>query len=327
MTHPQFINRAGEPISDLESQIHTAFDALKIETQWIGIKDKIAPLYDTIHANRPDIVFNLLEDFRGIGIFDHQVVSLMELLRVPYTGCNPRGLMLARDKALSKRLLMKVGVATPDFEVVAVGQSLSKSWHKRFPLFVKSLCEESSQGVSQSSIVYDEKGLMARLDLIHRKLGRAALVEEYISGREFYVGMVGNHRLEIFPTWELDLSAAPVDIATYHAKWNEDYQRRHQITSRAASDLSEEQNQQIRKICTSAYRILGLSGYARMDLRMKETGELFLLEANPNPHIGEKEDFSCAAQKAGLDYSTLISKIIRLGLKWDSLELVTSLAA
>src|SRR5512147_2158652 len=173
------------------------------EVQPLGTGDDLRAIRTVIEEWKPHIAFNLLEHFHGIPMFDQNVVSYLELLRMPYTGCNPRGLMLARDKALSKKLLAYHRIAVPDFAVFPIGRVVRPSKRLTFPLIVKSLTKEASEGISQASVVDDVDKLAERVRFIHRNLGTDAIVERYIDGREFYVGVMGNQRLRVLPVWEM----------------------------------------------------------------------------------------------------------------------------
>ena len=237
---------------------------------------------------------------------------------MPYTGCNPRGLMLARDKALSKTLLAYHRIPVPDFVVVHVGRKPRRPKRLAFPLIVKSLTEEASIGISQASVVEDEDKMRERIAFIHAKVGTDAIVERYIDGRELYVGIIGNQRLRVFPVWELHFTKMPDEvhrIATERVKWSVKYQRKYGIKTRAAK-LPDDVAQHIQRLCKRVYRTLDLSGYARIDLRMDTTGRVYVIEANPNPQLGYGEDFAESAERSGVDYDRLLQQILLAGLRW-----------
>jgi D-alanine-D-alanine ligase len=237
---------------------------------------------------------------------------------VPYTGANPRGLMLARDKALSKTILHYHRIPVPDFAVVHMGRKVRL--HKRlgFPLIVKSLTQEGSTGISQASVVEDEGKLLERVRFIHESIGTDAIVERYVEGRELYVGILGNSRLTVFPVWELHFTRRGDEvhrIATERVKWSTKYQRKYGIKTREAK-LAEEAAARIQYLCKRVYRSLDLSGYARVDLRMDAEGKAYVIEANPNPQLGYGEDFAESAERAGVSYEQLLQRIIVTGLQW-----------
>jgi D-alanine-D-alanine ligase len=289
------------------------------EVRVLGVHDDLAGIRPTAGFFEPHIVFNLMEAFAGITTFDQNVVSYLELLRLRYTGCNPRGLMLARDKALSKKLLAYHRIPVPDFMVVRHGRkpALHKKMH--FPLIVKSLFFEASAGISQASVVEDEEQLARRVQFIHDTLGTAAIVEQFIDGRELYVGVLGNERLEVLPVWEMSFAQMTGNrwrIATERVKWNTQYQKRNGIMTNAAK-LDDAAVIHIQRIAKRAYRALDLNGYARVDLRMDDEGRAYVLEANPNPNLAYGEDFAESAEVNGLSYERLLERIIALGLRWE----------
>jgi D-alanine-D-alanine ligase len=284
----------------------------------VGVKDDLTVIRRTVEEWKPHIAFNMLEGFHEVGAFDHNVVSYLELLRVPYTGCNPRGLMLARDKALSKTLMAYHRVPVPEFMVVHVGRKARRLKRLEFPLIVKSLTQEASIGISQASVVEDDARLQERVRFIHESIGTDAIVERYIAGRELYVGILGNQRLQVFPVWELHFAKMPDDahrIATERVKWSYKYQTKYGIKSGAAR-LPEDVKARLQHLARRVYRILDLSGYARIDFRMEESGKLYVLEANPNPQLSWGEEFSEGAEGAGLSYEAMLQRILNAGLQW-----------
>ena len=288
------------------------------EVRVLGVHDDLAGIRPTAGFFEPHIVLNLLEAFAGVTTFDQNVVSYLELLRLRYTGCNPRGLILARDKALSKKLLAYHRIPVPDFFVIGYGRkpALRKKMH--FPLIVKSLFFEASAGISQASVVEDDDQLARRVQFIHDSLGTAAIVEQFIDGRELYVGVLGNERLDVLPVWEMSFAQMPENrwrIATERVKWNTQYQKKNGIMTDAAT-LPAADIERIHRIAKRAYRALDLNGYARIDLRMDAEGRVYVLEANPNPNLAYGEDFAESAETSGISYEKLLERIVALGLRW-----------
>ena len=285
----------------------------------LGLSDELGSIRPTAGLFKPHIVFNLMEAFAGVTTFDQNVVSYLELLRLPYTGCNPRGLILARDKALSKKLLAYHRLPVPDFTVVRRSRRPQLPKRLHFPLIVKSLFFEASTGISQASVVENEDQLARRIQFVHESLGTAAIVEQFVDGRELYVGVVGNQRLDVFPVWEMSFAHMPDNrwrIATERVKWSTQYQKRHGITTEAAA-LDAAATEQIQRIAKRTYRSLDLSGYARIDLRLEASGRVYVLEANPNPNLAYGEDFAESAEVSGLSYERLLERILALGLRWE----------
>lgn len=285
----------------------------------VGVHDDLVPIRQTIATFKPQIVFNLLEAFAGVTTFDQNVVSYLELLRAAYTGCNPRGLILARDKALSKKLLAYHRIPVPEFTVVRRGQKAALARRLTFPLIVKSLFFEASVGISQASVVENEEQLARRVQFVHDSIGTAAIVEQFVDGRELYVGVLGNERLQVFPVWEMSFAKMPDNrwrIATERVKWSTKYQQKHGIMTDAA-ELPAELGHRVQHLAKRVYRALDLNGYARIDLRLGGDGRALVLEANPNPNLAYGEDFAESAEKAGVSYERLLERIVALGLQWE----------
>lgn len=288
------------------------------EVMKVGVGDDLSIVRRTVEEWKPHIVFNLMEAFHELGTFDHNVVSYLELLRVPYTGCNPRGLMLSRDKALSKTILHYHRVPVPEFAVVHLGRKVRRPKRLGYPLIVKSLTQEGSTGIAQASVVSDDEKLQERVRFIHESVGTDAILEQYIEGRELYVGIIGNQRLTVFPVWELHFTRRADEvhrIATDRVKWSTKYQRKYGIKTEAAV-LPDEVKTRIQHLCKRVYRALDLSGYARIDLRMDAAGNVYVIEANPNPQLAYGEDYAESAERAGVSYEQLIQRILAAGLQW-----------
>ncbi len=289
------------------------------EVMPLGVYDDLGVIREAIHEHKPHIAFNLLEEFHDNSLFDHHIASFLELLQQPYTGCNPRGLMLAHDKALTKKLLAYHKIQIPRFKVIPIGRAAKKPKKCDFPLIVKSLYEEGSYGIAQASVVSTDDKLQERVDYMHNQLGSPAIVEEYIEGRELYVAIMGNRRLQTLPIIELvfgKMTEGSQKIATSRVKWDWKYQEAHGIDTVVAKDLSLEMEKRVAHLARRMYRILGLSGYARVDMRLTPDGRLYVLEANANPDLGYGEEFCSAAEAAGMDYQSLLHKIINLGRRY-----------
>jgi D-alanine-D-alanine ligase len=303
-----------------EYDVISTLTAMGHEVRALGVHDDLGEIRRLADEWKPHIAFNLLEGFDDITIFDQNVVSHLELLKLAYTGCNPRGMLLARDKSLSKKLLAYHRIPIPDFEVFRIGRPIRRSKRLAFPLMVKSLTQEASIGISQASVVDGDEKLKERVSFIHQSIGTAAIVERYIEGREIYVGILGNQLLQALPVWELYFTNMPDGsrrIATDRVKWSVKYQKKYGIDSGPARDLADAKSEQLQHLCKRAYRALELSGYARIDLRLDEAGNPWVIEANPNPQIARGEDFAASAEKAGLSYESVLQRILNLGLRWQ----------
>lgn len=326
---PQDLTGSEDEIEECRTEynVYSTLANLGHEVLVVGIRDQLTALREAIQDWKPDLVFNLLDEFSGIVSYDHYVVAYLELMRQRYTGCNPRGMMLSRDKVLTKQLLAWHRIRTPAFRLFPFGQRFHEPRGLRFPLFVKSAIEDASLGISQASVVDDIGSLRERVEFIHDHVQTDALVEEFIDGRELYVGVLGNNRLTALPVWELDFGSLPTiqaRIATRKVKWDRKYQQKRGISTSRAHDLGAEQQALIGRLAKRIYRALHMNGFARMDLRMREDGQVYLLEANANPDLAYGEDFAESAAEVGISYPKLITRIVNLGLdympEWRAFE-------
>jgi len=301
-----------------EYDVTTTLRRLGHEVRPLGVQDDVLAIRNAVQSWRPHIVFNLLEEFHDQALFDHHIVAYLELLQVRYTGNSPRGLVLSRDKAQAKKILLYHGIQVPGFMVVRRGRQGRLADHLRYPVIVKSLVEHASFGISRSSVVRSDGALEERVSYVHHQLETDAIIEEYIEGREIYVGVIGNRRLTVLPIWELLFENLPANmphIATEKVKHDTDIQAQWGIYQRSAEDLTSSQEAHIERTCRLIYQALELEGYARIDFRLREDGALFFLEANPNPEIAKSEEFASAAAHIGISYPQLLQKVVNLGLR------------
>lgn len=285
------------------------------EVRVLGVQDELRPIRAEIDSFKPDIVFNLLEEFHGEPAYDQNVASYLELIRIPYTGCNPRGLILARGKDLSKKLVHYHRIPTPAFAVFPMKRKIVRPERLKFPLIVKSLSEDASLGIAQKSIVDTDEKLKERVEFMHDKIGTAAIAEQYIDGRELYVGVIGNERMRVLPVWELEFGDAASRIATAKVKFDVKYQEERGILQGPAEDLPPEIHKRLHNLTRRICRTLELDGYARIDFRLSADGTPYFLEANPNPEIARYEVFAEACDYDGMKYSEMLRRIIALGLQ------------
>jgi D-alanine-D-alanine ligase len=298
--------------------IATTLAGLGHEVHALGVADELAPIRQAIEEFRPHVVFNLILEFHGAAFYDAYVVSYLELLKTPYTGCNPRGMLIASDKALAKKILVYHRVRVPRFATVPRGRKARLPHGAEFPLFVKSVVEHASLGIAQASIVNGREALEKRVAFVHESIGSDALIEEYIDGRELTIGVLGNQRLTTLPIWEMTFDNLPqgtAPIATSRVKWNRRYQEKVGLRTGPA-EITPTQRAHIERTAKRVYKGLGMSGFARIDLRMDRAGRIYVLEANPNPDLTSGEDFAGSAEGCGLDYGALLQKIVALGLRY-----------
>ena len=301
-----------------EYDVVTALGEMGHAVLKLGARDELTPIRAAIVEWKPDIVFNLLEEFRGQAVYDQNMVGYLELLGMPYTGCNPGGLLLARDKALSKELLTYHRIRVPDFAVFAMERKVRRPRRLTFPLIIKSVNEDASLGISQASVVHDDEKLAERVRFIHDHLKTHAIAEQFIAGRDIYVGVLGNHRLTVLPAQELVFKKAPeeaVFIATAKAKHDVAYQEKWGIDILPVHGLADDVKANLERSSKRIYRVLRLSGYARIDFRLDDSGRIYFLEANANPEIARYEEFASAAATAGVSYESLLRRILNLGLE------------
>jgi D-alanine-D-alanine ligase len=304
-----------------EFDVISSLRAMGHDVKVLGLGDNLGELRAAITDWKPDIAFNLLEEFQGIVSHDQYVVAFLELMRQPYTGCNPRGMMISRDKVLSKQILAYHRIATARYALFPRKRSFRAPSRLKFPLFVKSATEDASLGISQASIVHDINKLKERIEFIHEQTHSDALVEEYIEGRELYIGVLGNERLTTFPVWELGFGTLPdvmSGIATRKVKWDRKYRKKHGIGAGPALDLPEGVANRVAQTARRIYRALSLSGYSRIDMRLTPQGQLYVLEANANPCLAQIEDFAASALAAGVGYDQLLAKLLKLGMTYNA---------
>jgi D-alanine-D-alanine ligase len=304
-----------------EFDVVSALRKIGHEVRPLGVSDDLGKLRKAVDEWQPHVAFNMLEEFHGVATYDQHVVSYLELLRQPYTGCNPRGLMLSHDKALCKDILSHHRILTPKWVVYEKGRLVKPIKRIAYPLLVKSVNEDASLGIAQASIVHSDEKLKDRVAFVHEQVKSDALVEEYIEGRELYVGLIGNQRLRTFPILELVFTKSddkvPL-IATAKVKWDYEYQQKLGVETRQCSDLPEGVQAATIRQCRRVYRALHLSGCARVDLRLAANGRTYVLEANPNPDLSRDEDFAAAAKMGGLAYDKLLQRLITLGQSYKA---------
>ena len=307
-----------------EFDVRDAIEALGHEVFSIGVSDDLSTIRGAIDAHKPHVAFNLVEEFGGMGHFDQHVVSYLELRGQAYTGCNPRGLTLARDKALTKKILAYHSIKVPEFGIFAKRRGFKRPNDLNFPLFVKSLTEEGSAGISGASIVHDDEKLKERVEFIQRTTNSTAIAEEFVEGREIYVGVMGNDRATTLPAWEFAMTKKASDkplIASDRAKWDPEYQRQVGLKTGPAR-LPKKMQTKLADLSKEIYRLLGMSGYARLDYRVTQGGDAYLLEANPNPQIAKDEDFAQSAKHVDLEYPDLIEQLMQFGMKYKRSRII-----
>jgi D-alanine-D-alanine ligase len=300
---------------EMEYQIAHALRERGHEVQLLGICDDLQYLIRCLREWGPDLVFNGAEAFRGNESLEYLLPGVLEAEGYHYTGAPPLALQVTRNKAMCKKVLTYFGVQTPGFMTYRLREEVGKAPDLTFPLIVKPLQTDASAGIARASVVQDVTALRERVTFIHERFGQGAIAEEFIDGRELYVGVIGNEDdLEILPITEMvfdkDKTRPEERIATQLAKWDESYRERKGIRNVMARPLGRAVRERIMQTCRTAYRALWLRDYARLDLRVSSDGLVWLLEANANPFISYGHDMANAAAKAGMEYSDFIQRII-----------------
>lgn len=299
-----------------ERHVLEALGGLGHEAPVVGVYDDVVPLIESVKSKKPDVAFNLTEHFAGDRSLDKSVAAILDLLGVPYTGSGPMGLGLARDKALAKKILSYHKVRVPRFLEFERGSAIKIPKHVPYPLIVKPIGEDASEGISLASLVRRKKELEERVRFVHESVGRGAIAEEYVEGRELYCSVLGNRRLRVLPIRELCVeNPKGPKFLTYRLKWDAKYQEKWGLMVGFVPDLPPEIVRRIVRISKRVYRALQMRDYARIDIRLAPDGRVYVLEANPNPFLAKEEDFAESAQEAGIDYEPLIDRILSLALR------------
>lgn len=302
-----------EESDEAEFDVARALRKLGYPFDLLGLLHDVRVCLDELEKRKPEVVFNLAEGFRRNSGLDYAVAGLLEMLAIPYTGCPPLSLQLARDKAVSKKILRFHGVRVPEFAVFRQENHTQRPSDLRFPLIVKPVAEDASVGIAQSSVVRDDKTLQERVAYIHEKLRQDAIVEELIIGREIYVAVVGNDPPKPLPPVEMIFKKEEdeeLKIATFRAKWSAKYRKDKGIANVVAKDVKEELLEKVLQAGVTTYQQLHLRDYARVDMRLTPDNEVYVIEANPNPFIAAGEDLPMAAAEAGIDYPGLVELVV-----------------
>jgi D-alanine-D-alanine ligase len=312
-----YSRQVAEGTEEVEFEVAKALRDRGHDVRLLGFKKEIQPLLAGLTSEPFDVVFNLVERFRDLSALDFTVAGMLEMLGAPYTGAAPAGLILARDKALTKMILSHEGVKTPRFVVVPRSERCPRSIGLPFPIIVKPIDEDASVGIAHASVVRDEEALVERVTFVHDRLRTGAIAEEFIAGRELYVGVLGNEKPKALPpiemVWKADTHESQ-RIATFKTKWSMKYRESRGIENQLAEDLSDEVRARLADTAVRAFRATSLRDYGRIDVRLTKEGEIYVVEANPNPYLSDGEDYAWAAEEAGHPYPELLEHIMDLAL-------------
>ncbi len=303
-----------------EADVLACLRKLGHDVETLAIYDDVRVVFDRVEAFKPDVVFNLCETFFSDRAHEPNIPALLELMKVPYTGAGPDALLLCKDKALAKKLLSFHRIRVARFVVSSRERPLKRLGRFAYPAFVKPIGEESSDGIAKASLAKNEGEALERARFLHERFESDALVEEYIEGRELYLGVLGNKRLTVFPPREIFFGEPPQDdaprFATAKAKWDDGYRKKWKIRNGAAGALPPGVERRLADLARRVYRILNIRGLGRIDVRLTAAGEVVVIEANPNPSLAKEDDFAQAAAQVGIGYEALIQKILENAVRW-----------
>ena len=308
------------PVDPVIGQLSEALRTLDHTVSTLVVDREVAPVVDALRRLAPDLVFNIAESFGGKSALESNVAALLNLLHLKYTGSSPAGLLIAGDKSLTKKVLRFHGIQTPEFATLYRG-AVDWAGDLTFPVIVKPPQEDASLGITSASVVHDLKDLFSRIDALQSEYQQPVLVEQFVEGREFYVGVLGNANAEALPVIELDFSGFPAGkprIASWEAKWGDDGEGSGEEYAGTKSvfpvGLDPELESRMKGVAVEAFHALRLRDYGRIDLRVSATGEIFVIEVNPNCYLERDSEFARAAKQAGLDHGALISRILDLAM-------------
>jgi D-alanine-D-alanine ligase len=306
------------PIDPVLDQLTVALGSLDHEVGRVIVDRELEPVVAALRREAPDLVFNIAESFRGKSALESNVAAMLNLMDLRYTGSSPAGLLLAGDKTLTKQVLRFHGILTPEFATLYRG-AVDWAGDLEFPVIVKPPQEDASLGITSASVVHEIKELFGRIDALQSEYQQPVLVEQFIDGREFYVGVLGNLNAQALPVIELDFSGFPADrprIASWEAKWGDDGEGSGAEYAGTRSifptDLDADLAARMQQVAVEAFDALRLRDYARIDLRVAPSGEIYVIEVNPNCYLERESEFARAARRGGTEYEALVARIVDL---------------
>ena len=310
----------GPPVDPVLGQLDEALRSLGHEPARVVVGTDVPALVKDLIDAKPDIVINMAEAFDGKSALESSVTGLLNLLHLRYTGSSPAGLLIAGDKTLTKKVLGFHGIKSPKFATMYRG-AVDWAGDIDFPLIVKPPQEDASLGITAKSVVHDVRELLSKMAEMQSEYQSPALVEEFVEGREFYVGVLGNANAKALPVIEMDFTNFPADkpkIASYEAKWGDDGDEKGAEFAGTKSvfpeNLDPELGERMQAVAREAFHALRLRDYARVDLRVNAAGEIYVIEVNPNCYLEKEAEFASAARKSGLEYEALIAQILELAI-------------
>jgi D-alanine-D-alanine ligase len=312
-----YVEREGQTTYDpVVTQVEAALRAAKHKVKILGVHGEVNQLIDGLRAQKPRLVFNLMEMFGKNVLGDVAVAGGLQLLDIVHTGGGPGELYLRQDKALTKELLAYHGVPFPHYVVFRRDYYPETIGRLRMPLIVKPLRMDASIGIESHSLVRSTTQMMKRVVAIHEKVKDSALVEEYIEGREFYVGVIGNKKPIALPPIEMDFSGLPKGypaILGRRAKWVK-RSREYKGTHAKIAEIPDDLKSRLQRVSVDAYRALRVRDYGRIDIRMSNSGEIYVIEVNASCYLEQSAELATAAKAAGISFNDLVNAIARLAI-------------
>ena len=310
---------AEAPADPVLGQLSDALSRIGHQVEPIEVDKRVEPLVTALGRAQPDLVVNIAESFAGKSALESNVAALLNLMGLRYTGSSPSGLMLAGDKILAKKMLAFHGIRTPRFATVYRG-ALDWAENLHFPVIVKPPQEDASVGLTSASVVHELKELLEQMHAMQSEFSQPVLVEEFVDGREFYVGVLGNVNATALPVIEMDFSKFPADrprMASWDAKWGDDSGGGAEFEGTSSifpEQLPEDLLERLNAAAVDAFHALRMRDYGRIDLRVNDAGEAFVIEVNPNCYLERESEFARAAARGGLEYDALVERIIELAM-------------
>jgi D-alanine-D-alanine ligase len=308
--------RKKKPVKHDREEIFEALEKLGHEPSYYVLDGRPQTLLGLAKCGA-DLIFNLTESYAGDDTKEMHITAFLDILEIPYTGAGPHANILAQDKSIAKKMFAFHGIQSPYFATAYRG-TIDHAHDISFPLIVKPTSEDGSIGIDAAAVVNSVKELMERVHYIQTEFDSPALIEEYIEGREIYAAVLGNsENAYTLPLVELDLSKLPKGlprIATQDVKFDKDTEAYKLTKSVIAEDLDEETVTRLNEIAIKAYRAVRLRDYGRIDMRISAKGEVYVIEANPNPWLSSGQEFAMAARKSGLSYTQMIGEIVDLAM-------------
>jgi D-alanine-D-alanine ligase len=294
--------------------VHQALLELDLDVTAVPLVPPLEQAERELRNLDTDLVFNLFEGFCDYPETEAVIPEILSELGIPFTGCPGPALRLALDKAKTKLILTAAGIKTPDFQLL--NPETISTFRLGYPCIVKPRCDDASSGLTAESVVRDFSALESQVSVISHSHGGNALVSKFLPGREFNATVMGNSELTVLPVSEIVYSLPPgmPEILTFDAKWEDDSPYFEGTKPVCPAEIEAEEQNHIAETITTAYRLLGCWGYARVDMRLDEEGQLNVIEVNPNPDISPGTGAARQAEAAGMTYTQFIERIVQLAL-------------